>query len=114
MNLERYISSPFSLFADVQFEENAHGGASAIGTFVSSESKVRGFHCLVKGEGTFCNLHLERREWDVEVQFEENAHGGASANETFVSSESKVKGFHCLVKGEGTFCNLHLEEGCRT
>jgi hypothetical protein len=42
------------MFADVQFEENAHGGASAIGTFVSSESKVRGFYCLVKGEGTFC------------------------------------------------------------
>jgi hypothetical protein len=27
---------------DVHFEENAHCGASAIGTFVSSESKVRG------------------------------------------------------------------------
>ncbi len=44
---------------DDQFEENAHGGASAIETVVSSESKVRGYHCLVKEEVTFCNLHLE-------------------------------------------------------
>ena len=26
-------------FIDIQFEENAHGGSSAIGTFVSNESK---------------------------------------------------------------------------
>ena len=27
------------IVSDVQFEENAHGGSSAIGTFVSSDSK---------------------------------------------------------------------------
>ena len=27
------------IVSDIQFEENAHGGSSAIGTFVSSESK---------------------------------------------------------------------------
>ncbi len=49
----------------------------------------------MKGEGTFCNLHVEGREWDVHVQFEENAHVGASA-----------EGVRCLVEGEGTYCNL--------
>jgi hypothetical protein len=68
----------------------------------------------LKGEGAFCNLHLEGREWDVDVQFEENAQGGDLAIGTFVSSESKVRGYHCLVKEEGTFCNLHLEEGSGT
>ena len=27
------------IVSDIQFEENAHGGSSAIGTFVSSDSK---------------------------------------------------------------------------
>merc|ERR1719266_230056 len=30
------------IVSDIQFEENAHGGSSAIGTFVSSESKGGG------------------------------------------------------------------------
>ena len=31
------------IVSDIQFEENAHGGSSAIGTFVSSETKGGGF-----------------------------------------------------------------------
>jgi len=49
----------------------------------------------VKGEGIFCNLHLEEWKTGVDVQFEENAHVAVSA-----------KGGRCLVEGEGTFCNL--------
>ena len=34
-----------NIVSDIQFEENAHGGSSAIGTFVSSDSKGGGaFH----------------------------------------------------------------------
>ena len=39
------------IVSDVQFEENAHGGSSAIGQFVSSESKGGGSFSFGNGGG---------------------------------------------------------------
>ena len=41
------------MYADIQFEENAHGGSSAIGTFVSSDTRGGGFSgtALAGGSG---------------------------------------------------------------
>ena len=41
------------VYADIQFEENAHGGSSAIGTFVSSDTRGGGFSgtALAGGSG---------------------------------------------------------------
>ena len=39
------------IVSDIQFEENAHGGSSAIGTFVSSESKGGGTFSFGGGGG---------------------------------------------------------------
>ena len=39
------------IVSDIQFEENAHGGTSAIGTFVSAETKGGGFSGSSVGGG---------------------------------------------------------------
>jgi len=39
------------IVSDIQFEENAHGGSSAIGTFVSNETKGGGFSGAAMGGG---------------------------------------------------------------
>ena len=49
------------IVSDVQFEENAHGGSSAIGTFVSSDSKG-----MKKGTS---QINPSAHIWDGNPQF---------------------------------------------
>lgn len=50
------------IVSDIQFEENAHGGTSAIGTFVSAETKGGGFSGSPVGGGGIGGYGRESRE----------------------------------------------------
>ena len=45
------------IVSDIQFEENAHGGASAIGTFVPGDAKGKTKIVILMFHFSFCNIY---------------------------------------------------------